>query len=99
MNIREAYQSDRVRLCRKFGGGYAKVQELGGPTISQVYKLTWEREYLDLAELARLRWTEGWKIQELANHFMISESGIKERIRAIKRNPNRIKEFNTKKNK
>jgi len=83
----------------KLGGGYAKVQELSGPTISQVYKLTWEREYLDLTKLARLRWIEGWKIQELANYFMVSQSAIKERIRSLKKNPNRAKEFNTKKSK
>lgn len=83
----------------QFGGGYARVQELGGPTISQVYKLSWERKYLDLSELARLRWVEGWKIQELAHHFMVSQSAIKERLRSIKNEPKRAVGFNTKKSK
>lgn len=74
------------------GGGCAKLQELGGLTISQVYKLSWERqwEYLDLTELARLRWTEKWKIGRLADHFEISRTALKERLRAIKRNPKRV---------
>ena len=43
----------------KIGGGCAKLQELSGPVVSIGYKLAWEREYLDLTELARLRCVEG----------------------------------------
>lgn len=71
------------------GGGCAKLQELSGPTISQGYKLAWEREYLDLTELARLRWVEGWRIMRLADHFEVSRTAVKERLRAIKKNPKR----------
>ncbi|MGZ3805934.1 MAG: hypothetical protein ACXVB4_17085 [Pseudobdellovibrionaceae bacterium] len=73
----------------KVGGGCAKLQELSGPTISQTYKLAWEREYLDLTELARLRWVEGWKIMRLADYFEISLTTVKERLRTIKKNPKR----------
>ncbi len=72
-----------------FGGGYTKLQELSGPMVSQAYKLTWERGYLDLTELARLRWVEGWKVSRLADYFEISQTAIEERLRAIKSNPKR----------
>lgn len=72
-----------------FGGGYTKLQELSGPVVSQAYKLTWERERLDLTELARLRWVEGWKVPRLADYFEITHAAIKERLRAIKSNPKR----------
>ena len=66
-----------------------KLLELGGPTISKAYKTTWERIYLDLTELARLRWIENSKIKKLADHFEISRTAVKERLRAIKSNPKR----------
>ncbi len=58
--------------------------------VSIVYKVSWEREYLDLTELARLRWIENWKIERLADFYGISMTAIKERLRAIKRNPQRV---------
>ncbi len=73
----------------EIGGAYAKLQELGELTISQAYKLNWEREYLDLAELARLRWIEEWKIERLSKYFEVSRTAIKERLRSIKNNPKR----------
>jgi hypothetical protein len=79
----------KVVNTRANGGGQAKLQELSGPTISQTYKLTWEWDYLDLTELARLRWIEGWKIEKLANHFAVSPTAIKERLRLIKSDPKR----------
>jgi hypothetical protein len=57
--------------------------------VSIGYKLAWEREYLDLMELARLRWVEGWKVSRLAEYFEVSLTAIKERLRAIKTNPKR----------
>ena len=69
------------------GGGCAKLQELSGPVVSIAYKLSWEREYLDLKELARLRWIEHWKIERLADYFAASPTAIKERLRAIKKRP------------
>ena len=57
--------------------------------VSQAYKLAWEREYLDLTELARLRWVEGSKVSRLADHFEISRTAVKERMRAAKKNPKR----------
>jgi hypothetical protein len=68
----------------KNSGGHAKLQELSGLAVSQTYKLTWEREYLDLTELARLRWVEGWKINKLSEHFKVSSTAIKERLRSCK---------------
>ena len=66
-----------------------KLLELGGPTISKTYKAAWERIYLDLTELARLRWIENWKIEKLAVHFEVSRTAVSERLRAIKSNPKR----------
>jgi len=61
----------------KNGGVCAKLQELGGQTILQAYNLTWEREYLDLTELARLRWVEEWKIERLVDYFGVSRTAVK----------------------
>lgn len=66
------------------------LQEQDGPRVSVSYKGSWEREYFDLTELARLRWVEGWKIQKLADYYGISKTAIKERLRAVKANPKRI---------
>lgn len=55
--------------------------------VSQAYDLAWEREFLDLTELARLRWVEGWKIARLADYFEISGSAVKKRLNAVKGNP------------
>jgi len=77
-------------LQKTVGGGSAKLQELRVPTVSLAYKLTWERECLDLTELARLRWIEKWKIKELATHFKISIVAVEERLRTIKTDPRRI---------
>ncbi len=65
------------------------LQELSGPVVSIGYKLAWERECLDLTELARLRWIEKWKVSQLADYFEISRTAVKERLRAIKSNPKR----------
>ena len=71
------------------GGGCAKLQELSGTVVSLAYMLAWEREYLDLTELARLRWFEGWKVSQLADYSEVSGTAIEERLRAIKSNPKR----------
>ena len=55
--------------------------------VSQAYGHAWERECLDLTELARLRWVEGWKIGRLAEYFEISGSAVKKRLNAVKDNP------------
>ena len=68
----------------KIGAGCDKLQELSGPVVSQAYKFIWERDYLDSAELARLRWIEGWKIAELANHYGLGQTTIRDRLRVIK---------------
>jgi hypothetical protein len=73
----------------KIGGGCTKLQELSGLVVSIGYKLAWEREYLDLTELARLRWVEEWKVSRLADYFEVSQTAIEERLRAIKSNPKR----------
>jgi hypothetical protein len=63
------------------------LQEPGGLVVSQAYSIHWQREYLDLTELARLRWIEHWRIDRLALHFGVSRTAIEERIRAVKQNP------------
>lgn len=65
------------------------LQELSGPVVSESYKVTWERKRLDLTELARLRWVEGWKVSRLADYFEVSRTAVKERLRSIKNNPKR----------
>jgi len=32
----------------------------------------------------------GWKNQKLADHFMVSPTAIKERLRGIKKDPSRV---------
>ncbi len=57
--------------------------------VSQTYDLAWERECLDLTELARLRWVEGWKIGRLAEYFGISGSAVKKRLNLVKDAPSK----------
>ncbi|MGZ6434971.1 MAG: hypothetical protein ACXWRE_16665 [Pseudobdellovibrionaceae bacterium] len=73
----------------KVGGGGPNLVEPGQPTISSLIRVSWVKEKLDLAELARLRWIELWTIKRLADHFGISATAIKDRLRAIKKNPSR----------
>ena len=80
----------RNLLISDIGGGYAKLQELSGPVVSIAYKLSWEREYLDLTELARLRWIEHWKIERLADYFAVSPSAIKDRLVLLKKKSRKI---------
>jgi hypothetical protein len=74
-----------------FGGVCPKLQELDGLTVSQTYSLAWEQQkrYLDLTELARLRWDEGWNIEQLADYFQISLAAVKQRLRVVREKPNR----------
>ncbi len=72
---------------RKSGGGCSKLQELSGPVVSIAYNLSWEREYLDLKELARLHWIEHWKIERLADYFAVSPTDITERLRKKNKQP------------
>ena len=72
------------------GGVHAKLQEPSGPTVSQAYSHSWEREYLDLTELARLRYIKNWKIDQLAAHFKATPTAIKERLRTARENPDRV---------
>ena len=68
-------------------GGCAKLPELGEAVASNTYKLHWEqkKEFLDLTELARLRWIEKWPIERLAQNFSLGETCVKERLRMVGR--------------
>ncbi len=63
------------------GGGCAKLHELGGLTISHFSKAAWERECIDLAELARLRRVEKLTVEEIAERVGRSSSGVKKALR------------------
>ncbi len=81
----------QFNVFEKNGGVCAKLPELAGAVVSTTYKLHWEqkREYLDLTELARLRWIERWSIGRLARYFGLSKPCVKERLRRARREPSR----------
>lgn len=47
----------------------------------------WKREKLDLAELARLRWVEKWKIERIASHFGAGATAVKRRLIQLRESP------------
>lgn len=68
--------------------GYeVKLHEPGSPTASNRYRVTWERECIDLAELARLRWIERWRIERIAAHLNVGTTSVKRGLRAIEADP------------
>lgn len=46
-------------------------------------QVAWVRKPLDLAELARLRKSQEFTIPDLAKHFNVGTSAIKERLRKL----------------
>lgn len=72
------------------GAGCRKLQEPEGLVVSQTYNMSWDRIYLNLTEVARLRWVEGWNLDSIALHFATTKTAIKERLRTAKHNPSRI---------
>lgn len=72
------------------GAGCHKLQEPGKLVVSQTYCMSWDRIYLNLTEVARLRWVERWSLDDIALHFGTTYTAIKERLRAAKLNPSRI---------
>jgi len=63
------------------GGGYSIV---GEPlTVDEEYALVWKRAKLDTDELARLRFSEGWTVKKLIEHFGYSRSQIKKELRKL----------------
>ena len=49
------------------------------------YPIQWREPKLNLAELARLRWIEGWSRRRLAEHFKKSDSAIQFHLQKLKR--------------
>jgi len=93
----ETYVFDfvRVRNSTSFirrinGAGCRKLPEPGKLVVSQTYCMSWNRIYLNLTEVARLRWVERWSIDSIALHFATTKIAIKERLRTAKLNPSRI---------
>ena len=52
--------------------------------IDQTYSIQWQESRVDLSELARLRWIEGWKRKELALNYGRSEMAIRNYFQNIK---------------
>ena len=55
----------------------------------QTYPIQWRDPRIDLAELAKLRWIDGWSRQELADHYQKSLFAITNYSQAIRK-----KDFN-----
>ena len=55
--------------------------------VKASYQVSWERETLNLAELARLRWIEKWQIERIAIELGYTVSGIKAALARIKADP------------
>ena len=72
------------------GAGCRKLPEPGWLVVSQTYNMSWDRIYLNLTEVARLRWVERWSLDSIALHFATTKIAIKERLRSAKLNPSRV---------
>lgn len=77
-------------MIKRNGAGCRKLPEPGKLVVSQTYKTSWDRIYLNLTEVARLRWIERWDLAAIADHFATTKIAIKERLRTAKLNPSRI---------
>ena len=80
----------RTRRAQRNGAGCRKLPEPGRLVVSQTYNMSWDRIYLNLTEVARLRWVERWSLDSIALHFATTKIAIKERLRSAKLNPSRV---------
>ena len=50
--------------------------------LSRVSRVQWFRERIEInsAELAKLRWSEGWKIKRSTAHFGVGMTFLKQRL-------------------
>jgi DNA-binding transcriptional regulator LsrR (DeoR family) len=69
-------------LILKSGGRGAKVEEL--LSIDQEYPFQWRDQRVNLAELAKLRWIEGWTRPQLASHYQKTLYAISKYCKTIK---------------
>jgi DNA-binding transcriptional regulator LsrR (DeoR family) len=55
-------------------------------TITRGYRIQWRRERIciDSAELAKLRWSEGWTIDRLAVHYGIGTTTLKRELSRVR---------------
>jgi hypothetical protein len=67
--------------------GCANLPEPDRLAVSINYKVTWERNNINLAELARLRWVERWQIARIADHFEVCGSAVSQALRRIEAKP------------
>ena len=63
------------------GGGDPKLCEPEPLTSKVTIAALWKKEQIDLAELARLRWVEKWKIERIASHAGIGTTSVKRSLR------------------
>jgi hypothetical protein len=52
---------------------------------TEEYPIQWQEPRLNLAELAKLRWMEGWSRRELAQYYRKSEVAIQNHFQDLKR--------------
>jgi predicted DNA-binding protein (UPF0251 family) len=58
-------------MAYDFGRGSAIVVEPAGLTVSRTYGISWKKQSLDIAELARLRFEEGLGSRVIAHRMGI----------------------------
>ena len=55
---------------------------MGEPlTVEDEHAAAWKRVRLDMDELARLRFSEGWTVNQLVTHFGYSRTVIKRELK------------------
>lgn len=86
----EYFAKTGIRMPKIIGGGQAKILETRVLTVSTAHPVEWKKYSLNLNELARLRWVEGWKIERLSVHFELSRTAIKDRLRGIESDPKQV---------
>jgi len=76
-----------------FGDGYAKIHEHQVLCISRVCGASWTREGLDVALLAKMRWSDGLKIREITQTMGISRATVKRGLRSLKQSVRKSSEI------
>ena len=54
-------------------------------TTPQEIRVMWERPKINLAELAKKRWIDGWSVKELGNEWGYKRTSIKAYLRRLRR--------------
>lgn len=74
----------RVEEIQEFGARHSKLKE-PELLLDLIYPITWKEPRVDLRELAKLRFEDGWSRKQLAEYYGKTEWAIQSYFQKIKR--------------